>query len=341
MKASLWMPLFFLGALTPLRAATYPKLVGDPVNDLAGVISPEDSARISERAKEARSKKGIAIVVATIPSLADYGAAGWSIERFGAALYNEWGIGSPEKNKGILLLVAVKDRKLRIATGAGFGFAWDEPARNIIDGEIVPRFRGGDISGGIRAGVEAIAREVLTGALEGQIAEKVESGAPVPPAASPPIPLPASGGEGGRWQPRGTGIGVPRSGGWGLGGMIFLLFVFMILAAFISVVRGVFRVVTGGMTGSGRTWLPPSRASGTGWGGWGGFVTGGLLGFFGSRLVDSFTQPRRRDGGYSGGGFSSWGGDSSSGGGFSGGSSGAGSSFGGGYSSGGGASGSW
>ena len=343
MKAALWMPLLCFWALTPLRAATYPKPVGDPVNDFAGVISPEDSARISERAKEARSKKGIPIVVATIPSLNDYGAGGWSIERFGAGLYNEWGVGSTEKNKGILLVVAVKDRKLRIVTGAGFGFSWDEPARNIIDDQIVPRFRRGDMSGGIRAGVESMAREILTGAFEGQMAEKPDSGVPAGPAAAPPSRFPASGGEGARWQPRGAGIGVPRAGGWGLGGFIFLFFLLMMLFAFLSVARGAFRGLTGGTIGSGGTWLPSGRASGGGWGGWGGFVTGGLLGFFGSRLLDGFSQPRRRDGGYSGGGLSSWGSDVSSGGSSSGlGSSfGSGSSFGGGYSSGGGASGSW
>ena len=76
--------------------------------------------------------RGVPIVVATISSLADYDAADWSIERYAANLYSEWGIGDRATNRGVLLLVSVRDRKLRIATGSGLGNL-DGPARQVIE----------------------------------------------------------------------------------------------------------------------------------------------------------------------------------------------------------------
>jgi uncharacterized protein len=321
MKRLTAIAFLVLGAArAELPAVTYPDRSDQHLIDAAGVIPDEDEAQIRARAREALVKAGVPVVAVTIDSLAAHGAGDWTIERYAASLYNQWGIGEAGKNLGILLLVAVKDRKLRIATGAGHGSSWEARARGIIDREIVPRFKRGDVPGGVAAGVEAIVAELLQGSRS----------TPVPVEVEPP----AAGGEGGGWVPRGTGIGHP-GGGSGIGGLVTIGFLVMAGLAVISVLRGIFRRGSGGDM-DGRTWHPRPRMSGSGWGGWGGLVTGGLLGYLGSRLIDGMHSRRRR--GRSSWRDSSWGG----GGGFGGGSSGGGGgSFGGGYTSGGGASGSW
>ncbi|HET6203861.1 MAG TPA: TPM domain-containing protein [Planctomycetota bacterium] len=274
----------------PLLPPDYPKAVDDHVNDFAKVLDEESASRIREVARALRSEKGIPIVVATVGSLSDWNAAGWSVERYATNLYNEWGVGSKDANQGVLLFVAVKDRKLRIAVGQGFGTTFDSPARAIIDGEIVPRFKRGDHAGGILAGVEGIARALRAG----------------------PGKEPSQGGEGESWTPRGTPVGAPLRGsrsGSTLGWIVLAALGVFALGALRSVFRG-------GSSGWGGFGAP--RA---GFGGWGGMMMGGLGGFLGSALYDSLRR-RGSAGGPSGGGAfggsSSWGGGTSSfGGGFS------------------------
>src|SRR6185436_7759626 len=143
--------------LAPLIGAVYPTpKQDDPVNDFAGVLEPADAARARAAAERARRERGVPIVIATIESLAAQRAGDWSIERYATNLYNEWGIGDRASNRGVLILVSVRDRKLRIATGVGLG-NMDGPARQVIDGTMVPRLKAGDLSGGIAAGAEAVA----------------------------------------------------------------------------------------------------------------------------------------------------------------------------------------
>jgi uncharacterized protein len=303
------LPSLVLALLAPLSVAPdFPKPVDDHVNDFADVLSDEGIAKVKEIARALRAEKGIPIVVVTVNSLADWKASGWSIERYATNLYNEWGIGAMDANQGVLLFVAVKDRKLRIAVGQGFGTTFEAPARSIIDTTIVPRFKRGDYAGGIVAGVEGIAAALRAG----------------------PPKEPTSGGEGDTWIPRGTAVGAPirgvRSHGFPWGWVVVIVLGLFLLSALSSVLRG-----GSGAWGGG-------NAPGRGFGGWGGLMTGGIGGFLGSMLYDSVFRGRRSSwGGSSGTGSSSggpsWGGSSSWGGGSS--------SFGGGFSSGGGASGSW
>jgi uncharacterized protein len=292
-----------------LVGARYPAATDEHVNDFAAVLATADVQRIRSVAQATLRERKVPIVVATIGSLADYDAADWSIERYATNLYNEWGIGDRAANKGVLLLVAVRDRKLRIATGTGLGNL-DGPARQVIDGVIVPRFKSGDLSGGVAAGVEAIAKWF-------QAAGQPASAAAPSPAGPPPERIP--GGEGAGWNPRGTPFRNASGGG-------FCCFFWPVLILVgLAVLSRMFRG-GGGYGGS------------YGGGGWGRFLLGGLAGFLGSQLLQGSRRGRQWDssdssgsifGGGSGGGF------------FGGGGSGGGSSFGGGASSGGGASGSW
>ncbi len=78
------------------------------------------------------------------------------IERFAADLFDHWGIGFPDYNYGILLLIAKEDRKARIELGADWSREHDQVCQRIMDEIIIPRFKRGDFSGGIRQGVESL-----------------------------------------------------------------------------------------------------------------------------------------------------------------------------------------
>ncbi|MEM9106089.1 MAG: TPM domain-containing protein, partial [Pseudomonadota bacterium] len=92
------------------------------------------------------------IVVATIKSTGE-----WTIEHYANLMFRRWELGQAEENNGVLLLVAIDDRKLRIEVGYGLeGVLTDAVASLIINDAIVPEFRDGDFPGGIQKGVNDI-----------------------------------------------------------------------------------------------------------------------------------------------------------------------------------------
>ena len=93
--------------------------------------------------------------------MAEYGGEGLRIETFARLLFDQWQVGIAKLgdqnwNTGILVLVSVGDRKARIELGAGWGREKDQLCQQIMDERMVPRFKQGDFSGGITAGVEAL-----------------------------------------------------------------------------------------------------------------------------------------------------------------------------------------
>lgn len=96
------------------------------------------------------------LVVATIPDLQDY-----DIADYGYRLGREWGIGQEEADNGAILIVAPNERKVRIEVGYGLEpILTDALASVIIDREIVPRFKEGDMAAGIAAGADAIIEQL-------------------------------------------------------------------------------------------------------------------------------------------------------------------------------------
>lgn len=140
--------------------APYPAPDVGYVTDLADLLSQDQEARIEGWLAEAKDKTGVEIVVVTIGSVRDYpGTANQSIEAFATGLFNAYEIGRLPQNDGVLLLVARRDRKVRIEWGAGYGNMPVGEARKIRDEEIIPRFKRDDYAGGIIHGVKALMRE--------------------------------------------------------------------------------------------------------------------------------------------------------------------------------------
>jgi len=131
------------------------------VLDKANLIQPPDVAKIKQLADRLLTDKATPIVVVTINSMAEHGGTGMRIETFARLLFDQWGVGHAKIhdqpwNTGILLLVSKGDRKARIELGAHWRRDQDLLCDKIMNEQIIPRFKQGDFSGGIVAGVEAL-----------------------------------------------------------------------------------------------------------------------------------------------------------------------------------------
>src|SRR5215475_10831660 len=137
----------FVSALDvpPLRAR---------VNDLAKILTAEKTQQLEERLRQFERETSHQIAVLTIPRL-----EGEPIENFGIRVAEEWQIGQRGAANGVILIAAQKERKIRIEVGRGLeGILPDVIASQIIREVIAPRYREGDYSGGIEAGIDSISK---------------------------------------------------------------------------------------------------------------------------------------------------------------------------------------
>ena len=141
-------------------APVFPPLTGRIV-DNANLLTPQDRAQLATELAALEGKSSDQVVVYTTPSL-----QGYEIEDYGYQLGRAWGIGQKGTNNGVILIVAPNERKVRIEVGRGLEpQLTDYLSSLIVQNRILPRFKRGDFSGGIKAGAEDI-RDVLLGDAE-------------------------------------------------------------------------------------------------------------------------------------------------------------------------------
>lgn len=120
------------------------------VTDTTATLSPADEARIESVLRTFEQEKGSQIVVLLVPTTQPE-----AIEQYAIRVAEAWKVGRKGVDDGAILLMAKNDRKLRIEVGRGLeGVLPDAIAKRIIAETISPKFRAGDYSGGILAGVE-------------------------------------------------------------------------------------------------------------------------------------------------------------------------------------------
>ncbi len=152
-----WIALLLLAVLvaTPAFAQNFPKLTGRVV-DQANILTPEQELDLSSKSDALEAQTGRQFVVATVNSL-----EGRPIEDYGYRLGRAWGIGQKGEDNGVILLVAPKERKVRIETGYGARvFLTDAVSSIIIRNSILPQFRKGDYGAGIEAGANEIIKQM-------------------------------------------------------------------------------------------------------------------------------------------------------------------------------------
>jgi uncharacterized protein len=141
-------------AAAPAWGQSYPESLTPWVSDHADLLDDAAETRLNDALRALREDPGTEIAVVTIGRRSDYGAH-QSIETFATGLFNDWGIGDAERDNGILILVAVDDREMRIELGEAYSTAWDTVAENVIDNTFLPRFRDDAYQEGIERGTYA------------------------------------------------------------------------------------------------------------------------------------------------------------------------------------------
>lgn len=137
--------------------AAYPKPTDDFfVNDFAGLLEPADQAEMQQAGEALYRATKAQVVVVTVDSL-----EGQSIEEYSIALAREWGIGDAEQDNGVLLLLALEEREVRVEVGSGLeGAITDVGAWQITQHYGIEHFKADEFSAGLTAMYGAIVNEV-------------------------------------------------------------------------------------------------------------------------------------------------------------------------------------
>jgi len=239
--------LLILLTVPALAAAAAPELPAPAgsVTDLAGVLDNGTKGRLIRLIQNVRERTTAEMAILTVPTTAPA-----TIQEYSVALFDRWKIGKRGQDNGLLLLVAVQDRRLWITTGYGLeGILPDGKVGEIRDRQIIPYFRAGQYAEGILRGTEALATVILAQGNE----ESQGHGTP-------------------------TRMSRQRTGLWsGSTGVLLGLFLLLVLFSAGLSAMDRRRFVRGrGTRGRGGFWGP--FWFGSGWGGWSGGGSGGWSG---------------------------------------------------------------
>ena len=126
------------------------------VTDYTGTLRPDELQALENKLVAFDDTTSMQIAVVIMTSVGNYDISDYAVQ-----LFNKWKIGDKSNNSGVLLLVAKDDRKVWITTGYGMeGVFPDALVKQVIDREIVPKFRSGDYFGGIDAGTTHLCHQL-------------------------------------------------------------------------------------------------------------------------------------------------------------------------------------
>jgi len=133
------------------------------VNDFANVLSSKSKNYIIKMGNQTNNENGLQVVVTTVESL-----EGRDIDSYAIEMAREWGIGSKEKNNGILILLSLNDREIKVEVGYGLeGDLNDAKVGRLLDNYAIPYFKNGDFDTGLLTLYKAILTEL--GVVEGEV----------------------------------------------------------------------------------------------------------------------------------------------------------------------------
>ena len=119
------------------------------VNDNAGILSARQEGEIEQLLRSTKSSTSAEIAILTVKDL-----SGLTIEDYSMRVVEKWKLGKADRDNGILLLVSINDRKVRLEVGYGLeDIVTDAKSSYIINKQIVPEFRSGNYYQGIKNGL--------------------------------------------------------------------------------------------------------------------------------------------------------------------------------------------
>jgi uncharacterized protein len=153
----LFLPVLLIWTLT-LAAQDIPERPTPPrlVNDYAGLLSPDENARLEQKLVSFNDSTSTQIMIVTVKSL-----NGYDKNDYAQRLGQKWGVGQKGSNNGVVILVKPKypNEKGEVSIQSGYGLEGvlpDITCKQIVDNEMIPKFAGGDYYGGISSGIAVV-----------------------------------------------------------------------------------------------------------------------------------------------------------------------------------------
>jgi uncharacterized protein len=249
---AIFAAMFLLFAPGRALAKYEPPKLERAVVDQANALDDAREAKLVAHLDALREEKGFAIVVFLPASLGEL-----TVQDVAYDTFNAWGVGSKEKDDGVLLVVAPNDRQLWIETGKGVGDRiTDVQAGRIYRDVMTPRLKAGDTAGAVEEGVLSIER-----ALTGQD----------PVVAPPPKARP-------RTEKRAVQLTTTQK--WAIGGVVALVILLAIVSrTFRRVLFSILEIlIWAALLGRGGRGSGGGGGDGGGYGGGGGRSGGGGAG---------------------------------------------------------------
>lgn len=155
-KLSLILNIMLLTITTALAQKAIPEQGGFMIHDEANVLSSSDKAMLEYIVKAEEDSTSNQIAVLIVPSLDDD-----DIDSYSNRVFNAWKLGQNKRDNGVLFLIAIKERMMRIETGRGLeGVLTDAQSSRINRNNVAPFFRRGEYGEGVKAGVVAIIQTI-------------------------------------------------------------------------------------------------------------------------------------------------------------------------------------
>jgi len=130
---------------TNVIAQTFPEKSNRLVNDYVGILTAEESSVLEKKLVAYNDSTSTQLAVVIVQSL-----DGYEVSDYATRLAEAWGVGQKDKDNGVLLLVAIADKKITLQTGYGMeGVLPDAICKRIIENEIKPAFKKSNFYEGI------------------------------------------------------------------------------------------------------------------------------------------------------------------------------------------------
>ncbi len=192
-----FLALLWTGPMVPASAQAQqpvPKLQAR-VNDLTGTLSQVQAAALESRLAQIEARHGAQVAVLLVQTTGEE-----AIEQYALRVAETWKIGrgrasdrpgaAAPPDDGVLIVVALSDRRMRIEVGYGLeGAIPDALAKRIISERMAPRFREGEIAAGLMAAVDALAERIAGASLSPPASREGDPARRTAPSAAQPAPL--------------------------------------------------------------------------------------------------------------------------------------------------------
>lgn len=147
--------LVALGALLSMFLG-YPPRIDPYINDYASIINFEDRQELKRLLLDFERENNVKVSVLTIPSYRTFTTREDSLEEFAYHLFKVWDMDSDGKGQGMLILVSLLDREVRIEFGGSYEKKYNVQTQYVINRYMLPNFRNHQYSSGILQGARAM-----------------------------------------------------------------------------------------------------------------------------------------------------------------------------------------